>query len=127
MPIVLVESIFILAAHGDLSVVDRGVLDCLACHRDCHSLVEPVHGVDPLRRDQNLVPEPPVARIEDEIPHGPRLLVEQHAGDMTDVAVTRVDVIADDSIAAAKVRIIVLVLRRFASRHFALPRASSGM
>lgn len=75
VPIVLVESIFGVTAHGGLRIVNRGVLDCLACHRDCHSLVEPVHGVDPLWRDQNLVPEPPVARVEDEIAHGPRLLV----------------------------------------------------
>ena len=54
--------------------------------------------------------EPPVARVHDEIVNGPGLIVDEQSLDMSEVAVARVNMKFQNSIATAQVGIVPLVL-----------------
>src|SRR3546814_17836573 len=58
--------------------------------------VAPAHLVDPARRDQDPLPGPPVAGIDDQVADRPIRVVDQERLDMADVLVGGVDVVAGD-------------------------------
>src|SRR5664279_3427674 len=75
-----------------------------------------MHTRDPFRGDQDFVPNPPVARVNDDVAYGPGLVVDEIARDMPDLAVGRVKVIPGDRIATAQVRIVVTMAGSFGAQ-----------
>ena len=66
---------------------------------------------DPLRRDEHLVTQPPVARVDDHVSNGPGLLIDKQALYVADVTIGRLDVIAHYRSTTAQVGIVILVSR----------------
>src|SRR3546814_5224263 len=67
--------------------------------------VAPAHLVDPARRDQDPLPGPPVAGIDDQVADRPIRVVDQERLDMADVLVGGVDVVAGDVPGALQMRV----------------------
>ena len=102
-------------AHGPATppLIRRSDLNGLTGQIDRDFAVEPVHIVDPLRRDEHLVTEPPVAGLHDEIADRLGFIVDEEGLHVPDVAIACPDVILHDRIAAAQVGIVVLTPPRF--------------
>ena len=74
---------------------------------DRHQLLGPLKITDPLRGNENLMAEPPVAGGDDHVPNHPGLLVNEQARDASDLAIRGFDAITDDHLATAQVRILI--------------------
>lgn len=70
---------FLLAIQLRRRIVRRGVFHGLPCQVNRHRVVGPTYLLDPLRRDEHQVAEPPVARVHDEISNRPGLFVDEQA------------------------------------------------
>jgi len=93
----------------------RGAFHCLPCKVDRHCGVGPAHVLNPLRRDEHLVTEPPVACVHNQVPNGPGLLIDEQPLYMPDVTIGRLNVIFYYRFTTAQVGIVILVARRFIS------------
>lgn len=87
-------------------VVRGRSLDRLTRQIQIHHGLRPAHMVKPFRRDQDLVSQPPVARVNDQILNRPGLLVDQQSLYVPDVAIGRVYVVVSDCIHASQMRIV---------------------
>lgn len=87
--IVFEEARLLLTVQGCGVRVGRRVLDRLTRQIDRHRRFEPAHALDPLRRNEHLVSEPPIARIDNEIADNPGLVVEVEILYVTDCTVCR--------------------------------------
>src|SRR6185312_17381087 len=66
-----VEIELLVSAQRNRRVVRRRVLDGLLGRGDSDRVIEPTYFPDPLRRNEYLVTQPPVARVHDQVPNGP--------------------------------------------------------
>lgn len=73
-------------------VVQRRVFHGLLSQRDRHRRIEPVDALNPTRRDQHLVTEPPIVGVHDEISNGPGIIIEQQPLYVTHATIARLDV-----------------------------------
>src|SRR5664279_4264689 len=107
-PVVFIEARLLGAIQRRSWLVGGSVLDCLSRHLDRDLRVEPAHVVGPLRRDEHLMAEPPVARVDDQVSNGPGLVVDQHALDVAEIAIAGMYVVFHDRPATAKVGVFTL-------------------
>ena len=92
------------------------------CIRDRANAVDvPVYVLHRMRRDQHMLPDPPVRGIDDQIAHAPIITFDEEILDMSDVPVGRVHVVAGDFGNAAEVGIAIL---RVHLAMFGLPHLS---
>src|ERR1035437_1049068 len=106
---------FLIAIHVLHWVIRRSVFYRLPREVDRNPTVEPAHILNPLRRNQYLMTEPPVACVDDEVAYGPGFIINEITADMANVAVHGVNEIFLDRMATAQVRIIVSMPRLFVS------------
>ncbi len=83
----------IASQQGVLRILGR-LLDGLAGEIDEHCLLAPTDALDPLGRNQDLLPRPPVPRIDDQITHRPGLVVDDEILDVTNLPIGRLDAMA---------------------------------
>ena len=84
----------IIPSQQRLLRVFRRLLDGLAGKIDEYFRLAPTDALDPLRRNQDLFPRPPVPCIDDEITNRPRLVIDDKILDVANLAVCGLDVIA---------------------------------
>jgi len=107
--IMLVDADLLVPIKLRRRIIGRGVFYCLPSQINGDRGVGPPHIPDPLRRDEHLITEPPVARVHNEVANGPCFLLYEHALDVPNLTVGRLDVIANDHLTAAQVVIVILV------------------
>src|SRR5579871_5393243 len=73
---------------------------------DRYQLFRPTKIIDPLRGNENLMTEPPVAGVNDHVSNRPGLLVHEQARDVPDFPISGFDAIADDGLTTAQMRIL---------------------
>src|SRR6185437_2545916 len=114
--IVIIDARFLFTIQLCRRIVWRRTLHGLPCQVHGNRVAGPAHVLDPLRGDEDLMTEPPVARVHDQVSDGPGVFFNQQALHVTDITVGGLDVIFDDFLTAAQMRIIILVLLRFSRR-----------
>src|SRR6185312_14961378 len=110
-----VEIELLVSAQRYRRVVRRRVLDGLLGRSDSDRVIEPTYFPDPLRRNEYLVTQPPVARVYHQVPNGPGFLIDQQVLHVADAAIARFDVIVHHCLAAAQVRVAILIPGGFKS------------
>src|SRR4029079_11875790 len=81
-PVMLVDLHFLVTLQQYLRVVRGCALHCLSSQVDGHRGVGPAQALDPLRCNEHLMTEPPIARIRNDVANGPRLVIEEQALDV---------------------------------------------
>src|SRR6185312_15095997 len=110
-----VEIELLVSAQRYRRVVRWRVLDGLLARSDSDRVIEPTYFPDPLRRNEDLVTQPPVARVHDQVANGPGFLIDQQVLHVADTAIARFDVIVHHCLAAAQVRVAILIPGGFKS------------
>src|SRR6185312_17174687 len=91
-------------------IIWRTVFDPLTIAIKVHQLIRPVDLSCRPWRDQDLLPRPPILRIDDEIMDAPIGVLHKEILDVTDLAVAGMDVVSRDSFDAPKMRVVVVSL-----------------
>ena len=91
-------------------IVCGAVLDPLAIDIEVDQFIRPIDLSCRPWRDQDLLPGPPVLRIDDEIMDAPIGILDEEVLDVTDLAVAGMDMISGDRFNAAQMRIVVVSL-----------------
>src|SRR5579859_7543324 len=110
--VMAVQRVLIVARQRSRRIEFRAGLNGVARDLDMDAALAPVDGADPLRRDQDLAPRQPVARVDDHVAHAPALLLDQEILDMADIAVAGADGVAGGITDAEERGIAVLLGRR---------------
>src|SRR5664280_758874 len=85
-----VEANFLVSIQRYRGVVRRRILDSLSSQIDRDRSGEPTQVVDPLRSNEHLVTDPPVARVHNHVSNGPGFLIDQQPLYVTDGGVGHV-------------------------------------
>src|SRR5664279_2539028 len=89
------------------SIIDRTVFHRLAIDVDFDQPVRPIEFLYRSWRNENLLPWPPVLRIDDQVMNAPVGIFDEEVIDVADVAVARMDMVPGYRFDTAKVRIVV--------------------
>ena len=68
---------------------------------DRHQLLGPPKIIDPLRRNETLMTEPPIAGVNDHVSNRPGLLIHEQACNVPDFPIRGLDSITDDRLTTA--------------------------
>jgi hypothetical protein len=80
-------------SRGDVERVERRTPpDLISRQIDVDPQLAPVHGSDGARRDRHPLAADPVARIDDQVLHGKRMLVDEHVVNVADLSIGSMDV-----------------------------------
>src|ERR1700679_729915 len=111
---------FFLAVERDAGILGMRLLNHLARQVDTHLRLGPIDIINPFRREDHVVPQPPIARIDDDVTDRPRFLIDYETLYVTDIAIVCMHVIAHDLVPTAQMDIVVL-MSRVGARYFVLP------
>lgn len=106
--IVIVEILLEGAIDQGRCFVDRAVFDPLAIDREADQFGAPIDLFDRSRRNQDLLPRPPILGVDHQVMDAPVVFLHQEVLDMADFAVAGVNVIAGHRLDAAQMRIAVV-------------------
>src|SRR6185437_1408744 len=85
--VIVVKLVLIGRIDRSRGVICRAVLDLLTIDIEVHQLIRPIDFSYRPWRDQNLLPGPPVLRIDDEVMDAPIGILHEEILDVTDLAV----------------------------------------
>src|ERR1700733_12600996 len=102
-PVVPVECLLFEATELSLRRVRGCRLDGIASEIDGHGLYFPTYSVDPFRRNDHQMIEPPMAGFDDQIADCPGSVLDEHVLHVADVPVGRLNAIPSDGVAASQV------------------------
>ena len=88
-----VKPLFITVVNWFLGVVFRAGAHMLARHIQIDFAITPTDASCPFGRDQNLAAGPPVARVDQQVAHLPTVAFNEDILDMTDAAVSGLDIV----------------------------------
>src|SRR5262245_26835972 len=125
----LVEPRLVLASEGPGRVVLRAVLDGVAREVDKDLGLLPGDPRDPVRRHEDVLARPPVARADFHVANGPRAILDEEVLDVADVAVGGLDVVAGHGAGAPEVWITLRhgLLHRWQDRRPARRKQRIGL
>src|SRR5471030_3216668 len=88
-------------------IVYWAVFDFLAADVEVDQLVLPIDCLCRPRRDQHLLPRPPVLRVDQQVVDAPIGVLDEEILDVTDLAVERVDMVSGHGCDTAEMWIVV--------------------
>ena len=74
-----VDPSFLFAAQRCIGFVRRRILDRLARQVDRQLRLRPIDIINPFRRDDHFVAQPPITRVDDDVADCPSLLIDYYA------------------------------------------------
>jgi len=77
-------------------IISWAVFDPLTIDIEVHQFIRPIDLSCRPRRDQDLLPSPPVLRIDDKVMDAPIVILQKKVFDVTNLAVTGVDMVPGD-------------------------------
>src|ERR1700722_16257611 len=107
MPVVRENTRFLLAIKWHGGIIRRGVLDGLPGQIEQYLGFGPVDLINPLRSDDHLMSQPPIACINDDVSNRPGRFFAKKTLHVADITVARIYVISHDCVAATQMRIVV--------------------
>ena len=107
-PVVMpVQLYFVITRDKGPFRIFRRPFDCIASRLmktfDSVQLIRSIHCVE----IQDLLPRPPVSRINNQVPNCPRLVIDDKVPDVANLAVLGLDVVASHVCGATEMRILV--------------------
>src|SRR5271169_5098939 len=103
-------------------IVCRALFDLLTIDIEVHQFIRPIDLSCQPWRDQDLLPGPPVLRVDDEVMDAPIGILHKEVLDVTNLPVAGVDMVPGDRFDAAEMRIIA-ASRSSCNSLLALPRS----
>src|ERR1700733_6337009 len=102
----LVDRLLLLTIELRRRVISRRVFQGLTGQIDGNQRFWPVHRVDPPRRHEHLVTNPPIAGVDDQVANRPGAILDEQVLDMADITVGRMYMIADHDRATPQVDVV---------------------
>src|SRR5665213_2625131 len=105
----LMQFLFVITIKQSLVCELRALFDGFTSQVDKYLGLLPTDSFNPLRRDQNLFPRPPVQRVDNQVANSPRLVVDDKILNVADLSVLCLDITTRHRQGATEMRIVVLV------------------
>src|SRR5579872_14858 len=107
--IIVMEMLLVGPINHRGRVVSWAVFDRLTIDIEVHEFILPINLSCRPWRDQNLLPGPPVLRIDDEVMDAPIGILHEKVSDVTDLAVAGMDMVPGDCFDASEMRVAVVL------------------